>query len=92
MTLESTDELISVGITVEQGEAISLGDARAEVIGSLDDQEPVLEEEVEAQQVPGIDPIPPFSCIYYPIIDSEETVWEFCFEDDVLVSSSEVGG
>ena len=80
-------------ITLEQGEAAPLGDSRSEVVASLDGLEPVLEQEGEAQTLDGADQVlPPPDCIYYPITDDEENIWEFCFQEDVLVSSSSVGG
>jgi hypothetical protein len=52
-----------------------------------------LEQEGAAPELDGVDQVLPApSCIYYPITDDEENIWEFCFQEDVLVSSSSVGG
>lgn len=87
--LQGDDEGAAATITLEQGQVVALGDSRSDVVGSLD----VLEQEGEALQLDGVDQALPLqSCIYYPITDDEENIWEFCFQEDVLVSSSSVGG
>ena len=91
--LQGDDEGAASTITLEQGEAVALGDSRAVVVESLDGLEPVLEQQGEAQPLDGTgQTLPPPDCIYYPITDDDQNVWEFCFQDDVLVSSSSVGG
>ena len=83
-------------ITLEQGAAVALGDSRSEVIESLDGQDPVLEEDRaqeggEAGQDAPIESSAQ-TCLYYPIVGDPDAVWEFCFQDDVLVSSSSLEG
>ena len=91
--LQGDDEGAAATITLEQGEAAALGDTRLEVVASLDGIEPVLEQKGAAPELDGVDQVLPApSCIYYPITDDEENIWEFCFQEDVLVSSSSVGG
>ena len=91
--LQGDGEGTASTITLEQGEAVPLGDSRSEVVASLDGLEPVLESEGEAQALDGTDQtFPPLDCIYYPITDDDENIWEFCFQEDGLVSSASVGG
>ena len=90
--IQGDDSSAAVGITIEQGEAPALGDDRATVVASLDGQEPALEEEGSAQAAGADASLPLPTCIYYPIVDDTETIWEFCFQDDVLTSSDSVGG
>ncbi len=90
--LQGDDEGAASTITLEQGEAVALGESRAGVVESLDGREPGLEQG-EAQPLDGTgQTLPAADCIYYPISDDDPDVWDFCFQDDDLVSSSSVGG
>jgi hypothetical protein len=72
-----------VGITLEQGAAVPNGSPRAELEGHLDGEAPVLERR-KGPKGP--------MCAYYGITDQPNSVWEFCFEDDELISSAPKGG
>ena len=79
---ESDDEAGT--ITLEQGAAVPDDVSRSELAGSLGGEEPALTE-----SKPGN---PNTSCDYYLVRDQPDTVWEFCFRREKLVSSAPVGG
>ena len=72
----------AAGITVEQGAAVPSGIPRTELEGHLDGERPVLERRKGRKG-----PI----CAYYGVIDQPRQVWEFCFEENELISSAPVG-
>lgn len=68
-----------VGITLEEGEGVSLGASSAELEKQLDGQAPIL------TQRPGAGGAE--ECLYYGIVDRDDAVWMFCFSGDELVAS-----
>jgi hypothetical protein len=73
----------AAGITLEQGAAVPDGIPRAELEDHLDGETPVLERRKAKEGL---------ICAYYGITDQPRGVWEFCFEDDELISSAAIGG
>jgi hypothetical protein len=73
----------AAGITVEEGAAVPDGIPRAELEDHLDGEPPVLERR-KGKEGP--------MCAYYGIADQPRGVWEFCFEDEKLISDAPIGG
>ena len=67
------------GITRDEGVAVEAGISRPDLIEQLG-EDPTVERERGKDQ----------TCLYYPISDEPDSVWQFCFQDDKLASSDPV--
>ena len=67
------------GITREEGSAVKAGISQPDLIEQLG-QDPTVERQRGKGQ----------PCLYYPVTDQPDSVWQFCFQDGELVSSSAV--
>ena len=70
------------GISAQEGGEVPLGISRPELEERLGEPPTAVER-------------PPAGaadeCLYYGVTDEADSVWEFCFRDDELVTSGEVG-
>lgn len=72
------------GITADQSAAIELGISRSELADQLDGEAPQYSRQIGEGETAT-------DCLYYGIVDKPESVWQFCFQDDELVTSEAIG-
>jgi hypothetical protein len=71
------------GVTAEQAAAIEPGSSQADVEDQLGEA-PQYERDQPAREGGA-------TCAYYALTDQSDAVWEFCFHDDKLVTSRQLG-
>jgi hypothetical protein len=71
-------------IPLETGRDLQIGISREEFDEQIGDTEPTL----TRTRGSGEDEA---SCLFYPIEGQERAVWQFCFRDDTLVTSTQLG-
>jgi len=81
--IRGDDSGSEVAITVDEGAAVPEGISRADLESRLEGAPSLVEPRRGMRNT---------TCAYYPIEDTPDAVWEFCFRDDEMISSGPKAG